>query len=155
MKARLVKLVKHDLSSCSNVFTPVSPISKTEMLSGKILPESGILPDTGYLGQVPPQIKPSYMVTKCIRLFLYHFQSRVTFNKQSGITTAIDANTGMKFQPCHWMFIKLMFAIQYKGTDKSRSVLSTTPFCEQNNMHAVNCMCERFCVCDSHACLSH
>ena len=46
--------VKHDLSSCSNVFTPVSPISKTEMLSGKILPESGILPDTGYLGQVPP-----------------------------------------------------------------------------------------------------
>ena len=54
MKARLVKLVKHDLSSCSNVFTPVSPISKTEMLSGKILPESGILPDTGYLGQVPP-----------------------------------------------------------------------------------------------------
>ena len=35
MKARLVKLVKYDLSSRSSVFTPVSPISKTEILSGK------------------------------------------------------------------------------------------------------------------------
>ena len=56
MKARLVKAVKHDLSSCSSVFTPVSPISKTEIqvLSGKypvrfyrILPDSRILPDNG------------------------------------------------------------------------------------------------------------
>ena len=54
MKARLVKPVKHDLSSHSSVFTPVSPISKTEILSGKypvkfywILSDSGILPDTG------------------------------------------------------------------------------------------------------------
>ena len=30
-----------------------------------------------------------------------------------------------------------------------------SPFCEQNNMRAVNRTCERFCVCDSHACLSH
>ena len=30
-------VVKHDLSFCSSVFTPVSPISKTEILSGKIL----------------------------------------------------------------------------------------------------------------------
>ena len=35
MNARLVKPVKHDLSSRSSVFTPVSPISKTEILSGK------------------------------------------------------------------------------------------------------------------------
>ena len=35
MHARLVKQVKHDLSSRSSVFTPVSPISKTEILSGK------------------------------------------------------------------------------------------------------------------------
>ena len=54
MKARLVKPVKYDLSSRSSVFIPVSPISKTEILSGKypvkfdrILPDSGILPDTG------------------------------------------------------------------------------------------------------------
>ena len=47
MKAQLVKPVKHDLSSHSSVFTPVSPISKTEILSGKILPDSAILPDTG------------------------------------------------------------------------------------------------------------
>ena len=40
MKARLVKPVKHDLSSRSSVFTPVSPISKTEILSGKILPDT-------------------------------------------------------------------------------------------------------------------
>ena len=48
MKARLVKPVKYDLSSRSSVFTPVSPISKTE-ISGKILPDTGyrILPDTG------------------------------------------------------------------------------------------------------------
>ena len=49
MKARLIKPVKHDLSSRSSVFTPVSPISKTEILSGKypvkfyrILPDSRI-----------------------------------------------------------------------------------------------------------------
>ena len=35
MKAQLVKPVKHDLSSRSSVFTPVLPISKTEILSGK------------------------------------------------------------------------------------------------------------------------
>ena len=35
MKAQLVKPVKHGLSSCSSVFTPISPISKTEILSGK------------------------------------------------------------------------------------------------------------------------
>ena len=40
MKARLVKPVKYDLSSRSSVFTPVSPISKTE-ISGKILPDTG------------------------------------------------------------------------------------------------------------------
>ena len=34
MKARLVKPVIHDLSSRSSIFTPVSPISKTEILSG-------------------------------------------------------------------------------------------------------------------------
>ena len=47
MKTRLVKPVKYDLSSRSSVFTPVSPISKTEILSGKIqyLPDSVILPD--------------------------------------------------------------------------------------------------------------
>ena len=37
MKARLVKPVKYDLGSRSSVFTPVSPISKTEILSGKHL----------------------------------------------------------------------------------------------------------------------
>ena len=54
MKARIVKPVKHDLSSRSSVFTPVSPISKTEILSGKypvkfywIILDSGILTDTG------------------------------------------------------------------------------------------------------------
>ena len=31
MKVRLVKPVKHDLSSCSSVFTPVSPISKIDI----------------------------------------------------------------------------------------------------------------------------
>ena len=41
MKVRLVKPVKHDLNSCSSVFTPVSPISKTEILSSKILPDTG------------------------------------------------------------------------------------------------------------------
>ena len=41
MKARLLKPVKYDLSSRSSVFTPVSPISKTEILSGKILPDTG------------------------------------------------------------------------------------------------------------------
>ena len=40
MKAWLVKPVKHDLNSCSSVFTPVSSISKTE-ISGKILPDTG------------------------------------------------------------------------------------------------------------------
>ena len=55
MKARLLKPVKYDLSSRSSVFTPVSPISKTEILSGKILPDTGYyriaefyrIPDTG------------------------------------------------------------------------------------------------------------
>ena len=32
---------------------------------------------------------------------------------------------------------------------------SNSPFCEQNNMRAVNRTCERFCACDSHVCLSH
>ena len=32
---------------------------------------------------------------------------------------------------------------------------TVSPFCEQNNMRAVNRMCEQFCACDSHACLSH
>ena len=32
MKAQLVKPVKYDLSSRSSVFTPVSPISKTEII---------------------------------------------------------------------------------------------------------------------------
>ena len=41
MKARLVKPVKHDLSSRSSVFTPVSPTSKTATLSSKILPGPG------------------------------------------------------------------------------------------------------------------
>ena len=40
MKAQLVKPVKHDLSSHSSVFTPVSPISRTEMLSSKTLPDT-------------------------------------------------------------------------------------------------------------------
>ena len=44
MKARLVNPVKHDLSSRSSVFTP---IAKTEILTGKILPGTGILSDTG------------------------------------------------------------------------------------------------------------
>ena len=35
MNVRLVKPVKHDLSSRSSIFTPVSPISKTEILSSK------------------------------------------------------------------------------------------------------------------------
>ena len=55
MKTRLVKPVKYDLSSRSSVFTPVSPISKTEILSGKypvkfyrILPDSVILPNARY-----------------------------------------------------------------------------------------------------------
>ena len=50
MKVRLVKPVKYDLSSRSSVFTPVSPISKTEILYGKypvrfyrILLDNGIL----------------------------------------------------------------------------------------------------------------
>ena len=61
MKAWLVKPVKHDVSSHSSVFTPVSPISKTEILSGKypvkfywILQDSGILPDTGIRIQYIP-----------------------------------------------------------------------------------------------------
>ena len=65
MKARLVKPVKYDLSSRSSVFTPVSPISKTEILSGKypikfyrILPDSGILPDTGIRIQYIPRFMP-------------------------------------------------------------------------------------------------
>ena len=47
MKALLIKPVKHDLSSRSSVFTPVSPISETEILSGKYI-SGKILPDTGY-----------------------------------------------------------------------------------------------------------
>ena len=55
MKARIVKPVKHDLNSRSSVFTPISPISKNEILSGKILPDTGYywiaefyrIPDTG------------------------------------------------------------------------------------------------------------
>ena len=35
MKARLIKPVKHNLSSRSSVFTPVSPTSKTVILSAK------------------------------------------------------------------------------------------------------------------------
>ena len=38
---QLVKPVKYDLSSRSSIFTPVSPIAKTEILSGKILPDTG------------------------------------------------------------------------------------------------------------------
>ena len=57
MNARLVKPVKHDLSSRSSVFTPVSPISKTEMLSGNVLPDSGILPDTGIRMRYIPTTK--------------------------------------------------------------------------------------------------
>ena len=69
MNARLVKLVKHDLSSRSSVFTPVSPISKTEILSGKYpvnfyrIPDSGILPDSGIRIQDIPKIL-------CIILYL-------------------------------------------------------------------------------------
>ena len=39
MKARLVKPVKYDLTSRSSVFSPVSPISKTEIFY-RILPDS-------------------------------------------------------------------------------------------------------------------
>ena len=46
MKARLVKPGKHDLSCRSNVFTPVSPVSKTEILSGKYPVKSYRTPDT-------------------------------------------------------------------------------------------------------------
>ena len=67
MKARLVKPVKHHLSSHSSVFTPVSPISKTEILSSKILPDTtGILLDTGTsldkgdLGWPPPLQSPTW-----------------------------------------------------------------------------------------------
>ena len=53
MKAQLVKPVKYDLSYRSSVFTPVSPISKTEILSGKYpvkfyrISEFYQIPDTG------------------------------------------------------------------------------------------------------------
>ena len=40
MKVRFVKPVKHDISSSSSVFTPVLQISKTKILSGKILPDT-------------------------------------------------------------------------------------------------------------------
>ena len=30
-----------------------------------------------------------------------------------------------------------------------------SPFREKNDMRAVNRMCERFCACESHTCLSH
>ena len=49
MNARLVKPVKHDLSSRSSVFTPVSPISKTEILSGKYPVKFYQVPDSGIL----------------------------------------------------------------------------------------------------------
>ena len=67
MKAQLVKPVKYDLSSRSSVFTPVSPIPKTEILPDKypvkfyrILPDSGILPDTGYC--YPDPVHPYHHV---------------------------------------------------------------------------------------------
>ena len=37
----------------------------------------------------------------------------------------------------------------------STVVCITSPFREQNNMLAENRTCEQFCVCDSHAWLSH
>ena len=47
MKAQLVKpAVKYDLSSRSSVFTPVSPISKAEILSGKYPVKFHRIPDT-------------------------------------------------------------------------------------------------------------
>ena len=49
MKAQLVKPVKYDLSSFSSVFTPVSTISKTEILSDKCSVKFYRIPDTtGY-----------------------------------------------------------------------------------------------------------
>ena len=41
MNVRIVKPIKHELSCRSSVFTPVSPISKTEIISGKILSDTG------------------------------------------------------------------------------------------------------------------
>ena len=60
-KTRLVKPVKHDLSSHSSVFTPVSPISKTEILSGKILPNTGYW----YPDPVHPYCQPRFRTLFC------------------------------------------------------------------------------------------
>ena len=46
MKAQLIKPVKYDLSSCSSVFTPISSISETEILSGKYPVKFYRIPDT-------------------------------------------------------------------------------------------------------------
>ena len=88
MKARLVKPVKHDLSSRSSVFTPVSPISKTKILSGKlsgkILPDTGILPDSGILLDTSIRIRyiPRAYTTKHVaRMFYFQRRTRIWSNQ--------------------------------------------------------------------------
>ena len=52
----------------------------------------------------------------------------------------------------------LMFVTSQQLNNNKITALSMTihsPFREQNDMCAVNRTCERFCVCDSHKCLSH
>ena len=56
MKMRLIKPVKHDLSSCSLVSTPVPPISKSEILSVNIqIAECYQMPVSGS-GSIPSKI---------------------------------------------------------------------------------------------------
>ena len=48
------------------------------------------------------------------------------------------------------------FFIETGGqTDRLAGFTQSSPFREQNDTRAVNRTCERFCACDSHACLSH
>ena len=78
MKVQLIKPVKYDLSSCSSVYTPISSISKTEILSGKILPDTGYyrivefyrIPDTGIQIQHIPKCYTVHVGQVLISLFL-------------------------------------------------------------------------------------
>ena len=53
---------------------------------------------------------------------------------------------------CCSVFVVLQNAM-YSDSDHENILFS--PFREQNDTCAVNRTCERFCACDSHACLSH
>ena len=95
MNARIVKPIKHDLSCRSSVFTPVSPISKTEIISGKILS------DTGYY-----LIEEFYRIAEFYRIpdtgiWILYIPTAFTYRRHHGTTNTFLNSTYLQYNSKH------------------------------------------------------